>query len=186
MPRDVFLNLSAREARLAARGELREIVRVMKVQPPEGWTPERAAAGGGCKWFPRNPTSPREPGWPEGELAFVFPPAAPGDRLLLREAWQAFKGGDGRSGVTYRSTCTDNTFDYFGEDSTIEHIRILRWRPARTLPEWAIRHRPVCTSVRVARLSDVASEADWREDRRRWEPWAWVWVVGFNTREGGQ
>jgi hypothetical protein len=86
-----------------------------------------------------------------------FPYGKPGDRLWVRETWQAFKTWNGKPGVAYRASCPNDTFDCT-EDGCVDQIRILKWRPAIFMPRDLSRLAVEVTDVRVERLQDITAD----------------------------
>lgn len=136
------------------------------------------------------------------------PYGQPGDRLWVREAWQAIDGNEralrimtephpSRGWIEYAATVPEG------------HEPPPRWRPSIHMPRWASRITLEVTGVRVERLQDI-SEADATaegvsaipDEMRRATPrcdfqalwqsingpdsWAanpWVWIVEFRRIE---
>jgi len=84
-------------------------------------------------------------------------PYAPGDRLYVRENWQALSHGDylpTKSSISdVRYAATDPLAD------ADKDVRGYPWRPSIHMPRWASRLWLAVTEVRVQRLQDC-SEAD--------------------------
>ncbi|MGG7519651.1 hypothetical protein ACQ3G6_17385 [Allorhizobium undicola] len=81
----------------------------------------------------------------------------PGDRLWVRETWQALSFGD------YQPTkCSQSEVRYAATDPCAyldTEARGYPWRPSIFMPRWASRLTLIVTDVRVERLQDI-SQAD--------------------------
>lgn len=163
------------------------------------------------------------------------PYGSPGDRLWVKETWQAIHvsidletgsgddveaaakippdSADGYWGVAYRAT--DRQADESKED------RGFAWRPSIFMPRWASRLTLDVVSIRAERVQDIDAAGaiaegvdvfkrgnlyylpgngdlgvsgprtaysllwDSIHGRSAWEENSWVWVVGFQRRDGG-
>jgi hypothetical protein len=101
----------------------------------------------------------------DNEFLSRCPYGVAGDRLWVRETWQAFDAPDGsdRYGVAYRATCQpDGSFTWVGDDGggslSVAAMQIARWRPSIFMPRWASRITLDVVSVRVERLHDITEE----------------------------
>lgn len=86
----------------------------------------------------------------QSRLAENCPYGKPGDVLLCKEVWATTEqSGDHKrdAQLVYRATDPDW--------STMEGWR---WRPAQTMPAWAVRIKPVLASVRVKRVQEADAE----------------------------
>lgn len=88
------------------------------------------------------------------------PYGAPGDRLWVRETHQFLEMLDGNTICAYRASCEqDDGLTYVSpRDSTIESIRVPRWRPGIHMPRDAARLLLEVESVRVERLHAITEE----------------------------
>lgn len=103
------------------------------------------------------------------------PYGKPGDRLWVRETWQALADfGHGHRIATKEDIAAGNaSFRYRATDET-GWIPPLAWRPSIHMPRWASRITLEIVNVRVERLQDISegdSEAEgtatWIETRRQ-------------------
>lgn len=141
--------------------------------------------------------------------AIRCPYGAPGDRLWVRETWQAMEI-DGVKLCAYRASCPNDTFDFDGPQG-IRGIEVKRWRPGIHMPRTFSRLSLDVVDVRVERLhtiDDADAEREgfidpdaediegpcrplrprlrfaelWDKINGKRAPWAsnpWVWRVAF-------
>ena len=129
----------------------------------------------------------------EGEVQIRCPYGQPGDRLWVREKWQAVSGNDRARHIMTHPRPDRGWLEYAATPRADEPA--YKWRPSIHMPRWASRITLEIVSVRVERLNDmdgedaraegVACHADFRD---LWESingagsWAtnpYVWVVEF-------
>ena len=84
------------------------------------------------------------------------PYGQPGDRLWVRETWQAVSGTDRARRIVWSPRPSFGWVEYAA--SPIDEAPP-RWRPSIHMPRWASRITLEITAVRVERLQDI-SEAD--------------------------
>lgn len=136
------------------------------------------------------------------------PYGAPGDRLWVREAWQADPPDDGTWAYTQWAGCATSTIDEIPRRFRApKHCLYraswdgfeLRWRPSIHMPRWASRLLLEVTEVRVQRLQDISEEdarAEGVESRAafcglwdtlngagEWRANPWVWAMSFRRVE---
>ena len=90
------------------------------------------------------------------------PLGAPGDTLVCKETWALLAEVDAQ---LKDDGCTPSMLDvddvegewfYRATDSDMTHVvNHVRWRPASTMPAWAVRFRPVVREAGVMRIDDV-------------------------------
>lgn len=107
------------------------------------------------------------------------PYGQPGDRLWVRETWQAMCDVTGDE-LDENVPClwnefpcpkpTDGTVLYAATDPPLNMVDRWRWNPSIHMPRWASRLTLEITAVRLERLHDI-SEADAQAEgaRRAWE-----------------
>lgn len=107
------------------------------------------------------------------------PYGQPGDRLWVRETWQAMCDVTGDE-LDENTPClwnefphpkpTDGTVLYAATDPALNIVDRWRWNPSIHMPRWASRLTLEITAVRLERLHDI-SEADAQAEgaRRAWE-----------------
>lgn len=136
----------------------------------------------------------------------------PGDRLWVRETWQAIDGNERARRILTEPDPSRGWIEYA---ATVPkgHEPPPRWRPSIHMPRWASRITLEITDVRVERLQDISgmdakregvsvpahlphdgADLDYarREYRRLWQSingpgsWdanPWVWVIEFKKLE---
>ena len=87
----------------------------------------------------------------------VYLPYAAGDRLWVREAWQAIRLDDATLLAAYRANCEGDRFHYTA-DGSVEIIQVHKWRSPIHMPRWASRLTLIVTDVRVQRLQEISEE----------------------------
>ncbi len=127
-----------------------------------------------------------------------MPYGKPGDRLWVRETWQAVSGNDRARHIMTHPRPDRGWLEYAATPRADEPA--YKWRPSIHMPRWASRITLEVTGVRVERLQDI-SEADaisegtpfpcggWVGGYQKlwesihgpgsWEANPWVWVVEF-------
>ena len=85
------------------------------------------------------------------------PYGQPGDRLYLRETWQAVNGNDRARHIVTHPAPDRGWIEYAATPRIDEPA--YKWRPSIHMPRWASRITLEVTGVRVERLQDI-SEAD--------------------------
>ena len=127
-----------------------------------------------------------------------LPYGKPGDRLWVRETWQAVSGNDRARHIMTHPRPDRGWLEYAATPRDDEPA--YKWRPSIHMPRWASRITLEVTGVRVERLQDI-SEADAISEgtpfpcggwvggyQKLWESihgpgsWdlnPWVWVVEF-------
>ena len=141
--------------------------RIMKVQPVlNGSFYEVYGAG----WVQRMKSVPAIPGH---SLASNCPFGLVGDRIWVRETWQAIHDSVDEFGHVEERTYAPSILkekdrywhtvyaEHFGDESRED--RGFPWRPAIHMPRWASRITLEITSVRVERLNDI-NERDARAE----------------------
>lgn len=135
------IHFSAPMVRALLDGRKTQTRRVLKPQPPTGLMPECFAIAGeaqpiGARW-------------------------SRGDRLWVRENWQALSHGD------YLPTKSQPCDLRYAATEPLacltSEVRGYPWRPSIHMPRWASRLTLTVTDVRVQRLQDI-SEADARAE----------------------
>jgi hypothetical protein len=87
------------------------------------------------------------------------PYGAPGDRLWVREAHQFLEMADGNTICAYRASCEGDSLTCASPlRSTVEAIKVPRWRPGIHMPRDASRLLLEVTDVRVERLQAITEE----------------------------
>ena len=81
----------------------------------------------------------------------------PGDRLYVRETWQAVNGNDRARHIVTHPAPDRGWIEYAATPRDDEPA--YKWRPSIHMPRWASRITLEVTAVRVERLQDI-SEAD--------------------------
>ena len=149
----------------------------------------------------RSDLSPEHFGDEEGDVKFQCPYGKPGDRLWVRETWQAWKEFDMSMAASLPEEMRTR-INYPANGNTWD----ARLRPSIHMPRWASRILLEIVSVRVERLHDISTEdicaeglsttmrefdakCDLHEQwRQLWESIngaenydsnPWVWVVEF-------
>ncbi len=152
--------------------------------------------------------------WREAMLTLRCPYGQPGDRLWVRETWQAVNGDDRARHIVTHPRPNRGWIEYAATPRLDEPA--YKWRPSIHMPRWASRITLEVTSVRVERLQDI-SEADALAEGVNVHPdhhgkprtsiyspvqayadlwdqingagsWAanpWVWAVSFKVVKGG-
>ncbi len=85
------------------------------------------------------------------------PYGQPGDRLYLRETWQAVNGNDRARHIVTHPAPDRGWIEYAATPRIDEPA--YKWRPSIHMPRWASRITLDVTGIRVERLQDI-SEAD--------------------------
>ena len=93
----------------------------------------------------------------EGEVQIRCPYGQPGDRLWVREKWQAVSGNDRARHIMTHPRPDRGWLEYAATPRADEPA--YKWRPSIHMPRWASRITLEVTGVRVERLQDI-SEAD--------------------------
>ncbi len=93
----------------------------------------------------------------EGEVQIRCPYGQPGDRLWVRETWQAVSGNDRARHIMTHPRPDRGWLEYAATPRADEPA--YKWRPSIHMPRWASRITLEVTGVRVERLQDI-SEAD--------------------------
>lgn len=114
------------------------------------------------------------------DSALRCPYGAPGDRLWVRETWQAIhvsidpETGCGDDVQAAPSIPKDSQNGWWGVvyAATDPQANGFAWRPSFYMPRWASRITLEVTEVRVERLQDISEEDAIAEG-------IWVWVVEF-------
>ena len=96
-----------------------------------------------------------------GEDTIRCPYGKPGDRLYVRETWQAYDPGVGPVVLGARMRCYAHPA--VEGESEIEYRadypeRTITWRPSIHMPKWAARIWLEITGVRVERAQDISEE----------------------------
>ena len=131
------------------------------------------------------------------------PYGKPGDRLWVRETWQAVSGNDRARHIMTHPRPDRGWLEYAATPRADEPA--YKWRPSIHMPRWASRIMLEVTGVRVERLQDI-SEADamaegvtagkytgldrayaraysdlWEQINGpgSWDANPWVWVIEF-------
>ena len=149
MPEHI-ITLADHEARRLAEAGVLFLVRPVVPQPrplePDGWV-----------WEPFEYYDDAQ--MRERLLAAANPLGIPGDVLVCKERWGDIRDGDclghtpfadKRKHIIYAADCSPGGY----EDCLREEAGI-KWRPAPTMPQWAVRHRPVVREAGVMRLDDI-------------------------------
>ena len=166
--RERAINLRDWEARAHQEGRLKLLVRPMKPQPNNPEVFGVSPIWGSC--VPTEDT----PGVRSGSIPaecvgrytihaatnengrrldrwIACPYGQPGDRLRGREAWQVSGLGWGSrlpiGKIHYRATDDDEWKSYWG-----------RWKPAITMPRWAVRNWLEITEVRCGRVREMSDD----------------------------
>jgi len=132
-----------------------------------------------------------------------LPYGKPGDRLWVRETWQAVSGNDRARHIMTHPRPDRGWLEYAATPRADEPA--YKWRPSIHMPRWASRIMLEVTGVRVERLQDI-SEADamaegvtagkytgldrayaraysdlWEQINGpgSWDANPWVWVIEF-------
>jgi hypothetical protein len=154
MPEHI-ITLADHEARRLAEAGVLFLVRPVVPQPPniEGLFYEEWEPG---TWHGYLPGVFREP----ADVPVITNPlGALGDVLVCKERWGDIRDGDclghtpfadKRKHIIYAADCSPGGY----EDCLREEAGI-KWRPAPTMPQWAVRHRPVVREAGVMRLDDI-------------------------------
>lgn len=117
-------------------------------------------------------------------------------RLWVRETHQFLEMRDGNTICAYRASCEDDALTYASPRlSTVEAIKVPRWRPSLFMPRDACRLVLDVTDVRVERLQAISDEdvraegvadraafaAKWDEiyGDGEWERSPFVWAITF-------
>ena len=97
----------------------------------------------------------------EGDFQARCPYGQPGDRLWVRETWQAVSGNDRARHIMTHPRPDRGWLEYAATPRADEPA--YKWRPSIHMPRWASRITLEVTGVRVERLQDI-SEADARSE----------------------
>ena len=95
------------------------------------------------------------------------PYGQPGDRLWVRETWQAVNGNDRARHIVTHPRPDRGWLEYAATPRLDEPA--YKWRPSIFMPRWASRITLEVTGVRVQRLHDI-SEADARAEGIDFDP----------------
>lgn len=190
--------------------------RVVKPQPPDGWSPvvehycpvEISADG-------EEAPGPLCFGASDEEFGVRCPYGEPGDRLWVREAWRRTCDTDALGCVQYKAdgAALHYLCDNGGEGDPTELAGpagklwdedAAKWRPSIHMPRWVSRILLEVKSVQVERLQEITeadAEAEGFERREHfirlwdqlnasrgcsWESNPWVWRVEFKRVEGNK
>lgn len=100
------------------------------------------------------------PGWfgdEDGEAQFFSPYGAAGDRLWVRETWDA-----GGNDIGYRADMSSRhiqpTDAHYLDSMRMFDRQRGQWRPSIHMPRWASRITLEITCVRIERLQDISEE----------------------------
>ena len=120
--------------------------RVVKPQPPDGWTMQfpgpLSVAARHVRWEADGFSEQR---WGKPILC---PFGKPGDRLVVKETWvPTFHGQD----CIYRADPHDGPF------------KVNKWKPASNMPDWASRDTLELTGVRVERVQEISESGAFEE-----------------------
>lgn len=112
------------------------------------------------------------------------PYGAPGDRLWLREAWQALDGNERARRIMTEPHPSRGWIEYA---ATVPegYEPPPRWRPSIHMPRWASRITLEIESVRVERLQDI-SEADAEAEGCEANPYPGPWWQGYRDVGNGR
>ena len=83
----------------------------------------------------------------------------PGDRLWVRETWQAVNGNDRARHIMTNPQADRGWLEYAATPRADEPA--YKWRPSIHMPRWASRITLDVTGVRVERLQDISGQI-WR------------------------
>jgi len=137
-PRERGILFSAKMVRALLERKKTQTRRIVKPQPINDWL--------GYMMLEPGLATLCGPDYPDAETDEVRCPfGAPGDRLWVRETWDAPPGSNARSEVSYRA---DFDRDPAGA----------RWTPAIHMPRWASRILLEITEVRVERVRDISAD----------------------------
>lgn len=133
------------------------VVRPVKPQPPEGWSPIA------CEEY--RPLVPDADGMAVEASESIFgaydedwgtkcPFGKPGKVLGIKEAgqWEAAEFDHTLCGTTPVMTARIR----YAADGCPKP-----WRPAQHMPPWAIRHRPTIADIRVMRVGEMTAQEAW-------------------------
>lgn len=173
--------LTPEESRGLLDGSVRELWREMKDQPHDEWKPDsydeihKTVDGD----FPLRNGLPIVVGWGalnrDGDWGICCPYGKPGDVLLGKEDWRwygRFRDGMAEGGFEYRADWTMRTFHSFPDYSeTADAFRMAmdhwnKWRNARYMPAWAVRHHLQITNIEAVEREGV-----------------WGWLVGVEETQ---
>ena len=204
-PKDRPIPFSGPMVRALLAGTKTQTRRVLKVEPPPG--AERVIRPFRDERLQWAATDPHD--MEQGQLVLGDAPrcpyGAPGDRLWVRETWQAFERGYDVYRCIPKRRPENCGLLYAADDvDTMEF-----WRPSIHMPRWASRITLEITGVRVERLQDISEEdaeaegvdewargacgdpdALWPSDkfellwcgingRDSWQANPWVWVLSL-------
>lgn len=134
--------------------------------------------------------------------SFACPYGQPGDRLWVRETWQAVRGNDRARHICIHPKPNVGWLEYAATPRLDEPA--YKWRPSIHMPRWASRILLEVTEVRVERLQDISRGDAMAEgcpfpnmaagdDPRKWYAdlwdslggdWSanpWTWCVSFRV-----
>lgn len=117
-----------------------------------GWWPYRSHDGESSCYIER-----KKDGDYFNEAPLACPYGQPGDRLWVRETWQAVNGTDRARHIVTHPRPNVGWLEYAATPRLDEPA--YKWRPSIHMPRWASRITLEITGVRVERLQDI-SEAD--------------------------
>jgi len=98
------------------------------------------------------------------------PYGKPGDRLWVRETWQAVNGNDRARHIVTHPAPNRGWIEYAATPRADEPA--YKWRPSIHMPRWASRITLEITEVRVERLQDI-SKADAQAEGIERDGFAW-------------
>jgi hypothetical protein len=132
----------------------------------------------------------------------------PGDRLWVRETWQAVSGTERARRIVENPRPSFGWVEYSAGPHQAGDEMPPRWRPSIHMPRWASRITLEVTGVRVERLQDISrgdamaegcpfanmaagpDPRDWYRDlwneingAGAWDANPWVWCVSFKSVE---
>ena len=106
----------------------------------------------------------------------------PGDRLWVRENWQALSFGDY---LPTKSTTADVRYaatDALGDAD--KDVRGYPWRPSIHMPRWASRLTLIVTATKVEPLQAISPDDAWNEGVERRSPKVrQMWLFGADAAE---
>jgi len=127
----------------------------------------------------KEPGSPRNWHLDDPEAVMACPYGVPGDRLWVREAWQAFfadevpadrpRGPRHTMGIPAQPE--RESFVFYRADGDLSHPEDgseALWRPSIHMPRWASRLTLEIVSVRVERVQEISEGDCWDEGIEEW------------------
>jgi hypothetical protein len=178
-----YLCLTDAEAALAAKGELRAIVRANRNPPPEGYDRHCWYSAPIYGWTPD--PSPCSNTWHKARSPF-----APGDRIGLKESWSLYlRGADNDNGfVRLIKYAEDNAElavppEYWAWFDVAEHTGWMKRSPV-TMPRFAIRHRFTVKESRACMAKDIKAGIlldtvghSWQKLYEKYSETDWIWYA---------